>query len=76
MVINRKGKKLTTTHCKSPIPKVDVIQYRHPMVKMPLQNCFPQESSSLLKVSQAIVGYPHELETTTGFELGTFLPLE
>lgn len=46
------------------------------MVEMPLQNCFPQDSSPLLRAPQAIVGYPHELGTTTGFELGTlrFVP--
>lgn len=45
------------------------------MVEMSLQNCFPQESSPLLRAPRSIVGYPHELGATTGFELGTFPPL-
>ncbi len=42
------------------------------MVKMPLRWRHSQESFSLLKAEQAIVGYPYELTTTIKFDLGTF----
>ena len=41
------------------------------MVKMPLRWRHSQESFSLLRVEQAIVGYPYELTTTIKFDLGT-----
>ena len=42
-----------TTHHTPPSKRADVIQHRHPTVKMPLQNRFPQVSSSLLRGRQS-----------------------
>jgi hypothetical protein len=51
----RKNKKdwLTATPHDFTHPTTEVVQYRHPKVRTSLQNCFPQELSSLLKAAQA-----------------------
>ena len=68
---SQKGKKSTNIPHTMSQPKEGVIQCRQPMGRLSLQNCFPQVSTSLLRVVEAVAGYPRELTTTTGFELGT-----
>jgi hypothetical protein len=54
-----------------PVNSTCAIQYRHPAVEMPLQNCFPRDSSPLLRAPPAIESYLLEWGVTAGFELDT-----
>lgn len=49
---NKKNKVDHPPHITRPKSKEGVIQYRHPAVKMSLQNCFPQVSFSLLRATK------------------------
>ncbi len=65
-------KRLTTSLLTHPTTKADVIQYRHPVVRTSLQNCFPQGSSPLLRAPKRFRGLPARVGwATIGFELGT-----
>lgn len=73
----KRAKKTVDQPPTTQIPrKADLIQDRHLMVKMPLRWRHSQESFSLLRAEQAIVGYPYELTTTIKFDLGTLPSLK